>query len=83
LNLGTDEYCAVNDSISWITSELRLSPKLSYSGGSRGWVGDSPFIFLDCRRIRALGWQPTHTIREGIVRTLKYLRGNHWLMEQH
>ena len=80
-NLGTDEYCEVNDSIRWITQQLGISPKLVYSGGERGWVGDSPFIFLDCSRIRALGWKPSLTIREGVVRTLDYLIANQWLLE--
>lgn len=75
-NLGTDEYCEVNDSIRWITDHLGLQPRLTYAGGTRGWVGDSPFIFLDCRKIRALGWKPQLTIREGVLRTLEYLRAN-------
>jgi UDP-glucose 4-epimerase len=80
-NLGTDQYCEVNDSISWITQELGLAPAISYAGGSRGWVGDSPFIFLDCSRIRALGWSARVSIREGVLRTLTYLKNNHWLLE--
>jgi UDP-glucose 4-epimerase len=80
-NLGTDEYCQVNDSIGWITGHLGLSPRLEYTGGERGWIGDSPFIFLDCRRIRSLGWAPKLPIRDGILRTLDYLRANDWLFE--
>ena len=81
-NLGTDEYCEVNDSIGWISEHLGLDPKLSYAGGERGWVGDSPFIFLDCSRIRALGWRPRLTIKEGIIKTLQYLEENKWLLER-
>ena len=33
-NLGTDEYCEVNDSIGWITDRLGVSPKLTYTGGT-------------------------------------------------
>jgi UDP-glucose 4-epimerase len=80
-NLGTDEYCQVNDSIGWISGQLGVSPELRYAGGERGWVGDSPFIFLDCTRIRALGWQPELTIQQGIVRTLEFLRQNPWVLE--
>ena len=80
-NLGTDEYCQVNDSIGWITARLGLSPQLEYTGGDRGWIGDSPFIFLDCSRIRSLGWVPKLTIREGVLRTVDYLRENEWLFE--
>jgi UDP-glucose 4-epimerase len=80
-NLGADEYCEVKDSISWITQHLGLTPKLNCSGGERGWVGDSPFIFLDCRKIRSLGWNPKLSIREGVIRTLNYLQANPWVFE--
>jgi UDP-glucose 4-epimerase len=79
-NLGTDEFCEVNDSISYICGHLGLMPKLVYSGGNRGWIGDSPFIFLDCSRIRALGWTPKLTIREAVVRTVQYLQQNQNLL---
>jgi UDP-glucose 4-epimerase len=80
-NLGTDEYCTVNDSIGWITGALGISPQLTYAGGARGWIGDSPFIFLDCARIRQLGWAPKLSIQQGILRTLEYLRANPWLFD--
>lgn len=81
-NLGTDEYCEVNDSVGWITDHLGLNPVRHYTGGERGWIGDSPFIFLDATKVRALGWKPTLTIREGIIKTLKYLEANSWLTEE-
>jgi UDP-glucose 4-epimerase len=80
-NLGTDEYCEVNQSIGWICDTLGLKPRLEYSGGKRGWIGDSPFIFLNCSKMRALGWKPRLTIREAVVRTVEYLRSNQWLLE--
>jgi UDP-glucose 4-epimerase len=80
LNLGTEECCEVNDSIEWIIRALGVSPILDYTGGDRGWIGDNPFIFLDTTRIRALGWKPKLTIREGILRTLDYLRSNEWVL---
>ncbi|MFA5104270.1 MAG: NAD-dependent epimerase/dehydratase family protein [Candidatus Margulisiibacteriota bacterium] len=75
-NLGTDQYCEVNDSVKWITKKMGLDPELTYSGGSRGWVGDSPFIFLDTSRIKSLGWVPSLKIEEAIIKTLEYLSGN-------
>ncbi len=81
LNLGTDEYCAVTDSIGWITQALGVQPKLVFSGGARGWVGDSPFIFLDCSRMRALGWKPKLAIREAVCRTVQFLQNNPWVLE--
>ena len=81
-NLGTDEYCEINESIRWISAHLGVSPELDYSGGERGWVGDNPFIFLDTRKIRALGWKPKLSIRAGIERTLAWLIENRWVLER-
>ncbi len=81
-NLGANEYCTVNDSIGWITGHLGISPDRTYTGGERGWVGDSPFIFLDTARIRALGWTPRFSIREGVLKTLDWLKENAWVLER-
>ena len=81
-NLGTDEYCEVNDSIRWITSRLRVTPELSYSGGNKGWIGDNPFIYLDTKKVRSLGWKPKYTIEQAVVRTVDYILENEWLLEQ-
>ena len=80
-NLGADEYVQVNDSIGFICSALSLSPHREYTGGQRGWVGDNPFIFLDTRKVRSTGWQPTLTIQQGIHRTLEWLQQNQWVYE--
>jgi UDP-glucose 4-epimerase len=81
-NLGTDEYCQVNDSAGWIAARLGCTPQLSYSGGDRGWIGDNPFIFLDTQRIRALGWQSKLSIREAVDRTVDWLVENQWVFDQ-
>jgi UDP-glucose 4-epimerase len=75
-NLGTDETVEVNDSIAIICQSMNVTPRMEYGGGRRGWPGDSPLIHLDCSRMRALGWTPTLTIREAIVRTLNWLEAN-------
>ena len=73
-NLGVDDYCEVNESIQWICDELELKPQLKYTGGEKGWVGDNPFIFLETKKISKLGWRPKNNIKEGIIKTLKYLK---------
>jgi UDP-glucose 4-epimerase len=80
-NLGVDGYCNINDSIGWICDELQVQPKLEYSGGNRGWIGDNPFIYLDTKKIQSLGWQPKCSIREGVVKTVEYLRANEWVFQ--
>jgi UDP-glucose 4-epimerase len=82
LNLGSDEYCDLDDSINWIAEYLGVNPERNYNGGDRGWIGDIPFIFLDTTRIRALGWKPKLNIRQGIERTVAWLGGNHWVLER-
>jgi len=81
-NLGTDEYVQVNDSVRIICNLLGLKPRLEYSGGNKGWVGDNPFIFLDTTKIRATGWKTTLTIEQSIVRTLQWLQKNPWLFQR-
>ena len=81
-NLGTDEYCQVNDSIRWICEHMSVSPEMTYSGGDRGWIGDNPFIFLDCSKARSLGWKPKLSIREGVVRTVEFLLECRWVLER-
>lgn len=78
-NLGTDEYCEVNDSVGWICKKLGVSPSFTYAGGERGWIGDNPFIYLDTGKVRSLGWTPKATIAEGVVKTVEYLQSNPWV----
>ena len=80
-NLGVDVYCEVDSSIRWICQTLGIQPGLEYTGGDRGWIGDNPFIFLDTRRIRDLGWEPKHTISQGVVKTVEFLKANEWVFE--
>ncbi len=80
-NLGVDGYCQVDDSIGWISQTLGVQPKLEYTGGDRGWIGDNPFIFLDTKKIRSLGWVPKYSINEGVVKTVEFLRNNKWVIE--
>jgi UDP-glucose 4-epimerase len=75
-NLGTDETVVVDDSVALIAGHLGVTPAIEHTGGERGWPGDSPLIHLDCARIRALGWAPTLTIEQAIVRTLDWLEAN-------
>jgi UDP-glucose 4-epimerase len=79
-NLGTDAYCTVDESLGWSCAHLGVNPRRRYAGGERGWVGDSPFIFLDTSKVRSLGWRPKLTIREAVLRTLTYLEAHRELV---
>lgn len=73
-NLGTDETLTVRQSVGLITSALDMEPVIEYSGGTQGWIGDSPLIRLDTSRIRGLGWSPRLSIRDAVLRTVEWLR---------
>jgi UDP-glucose 4-epimerase len=79
-NLGVEDYCEVNDSIGWICEALGVRPEIEYAGGERGWIGDNPFIFLDTTKIRSLGWRQKLGIRDGVLRTVEFLRTNEWVL---
>jgi UDP-glucose 4-epimerase len=76
LNIGHSDWLTVTDSVSIICRALGVSPALSFTGGDRGWVGDSPKILLDTARLRGLGWSPSIALPEAIVQTLQFLEAN-------
>jgi UDP-glucose 4-epimerase len=80
-NLGTDEVTDVDRSIAAISRHMGVEPEISYVGGTRGWVGDSPLIHLDCARLRALGWRPKLSIDEAVQQTLRWFDYNPWVFE--
>lgn len=81
-NLGTPEYVQVKNSIGYICQHLGLQPRLEFTGGERGWVGDNPFIFLETKKVQATAWKTELTIQQGIIRTLQWLQQNQWVYEQ-
>ncbi|PWU14577.1 MAG: nucleoside-diphosphate sugar epimerase [Bdellovibrio sp.] len=80
-NVGPDEYLNVDQSLDVLCKIMRVSPRRAYSGGERGWIGDSPFIFLDCQKLRGLGWRPRLSIVESVERTARFLLANEWLVK--
>ena len=81
-NLGTPEYVQVKNSIGYICQHLGLQPRLEFTGGERGWVGDNPFIFLETKKVQSTDWKTELTIQQGIIRTLQWLQQNKWVYEQ-
>ena len=80
-NLGTNEYLTVKDSIKVICKTNNLKPKIKFLGGKRGWIGDSPFIYLDCKKIRSLGWKPKFSIKESLIHTTRFISNNKWIFK--
>lgn len=82
LNIGHADWLSVTESIAVICRQLGASPALSFTGGDRGWVGDSPKILLDTSRLRQLGWAPSVALPDAIVETLQFLETNPYCGER-
>jgi len=82
LNLGHVQYLDVRSLADIVVDEMGLK-KVDYrfSGGPRGWPGDSPFVHLDISRMQRLGFQPQIGIEEGVRRTARYLLDNPWILK--
>ena len=82
INLGHVEFMNVKDLADLVCEEMGLRDvAYRFTGGPRGWLGDSPFVLLDISKIQETGFQPQISIEEGIRRTVRYLLGNRWLLE--
>ena len=81
-NLGTDATVTVNESVATICNHLGLNPELEYSGGTRGWIGDSPLIHLDTSRIQSIGWSPTVSIQDALRKTVDWLISNDYVFAE-
>jgi UDP-glucose 4-epimerase len=81
-NIGHLEWIEVNESVAIICKELGLSPKLEYTGGDRGWVGDAPKLLLDTSKLRGLGWAPEISARAAVVDTLQFLKNNPYTLRR-
>jgi UDP-glucose 4-epimerase len=82
LNLGHEECMNVKELAEIVCEEMGLRDvRFRYTGGVRGWLGDSPFVHLDISRMKAAGFSPQISIETGIRRTVRYLLENPWLLD--
>ena len=79
-NLGNSYMIGLEESIPIITNYMKVNPKIIWSENEVGWIGDSKYNHLDITKIQDLGWKPKYTIQESILRTLKWLDENQWIL---
>lgn len=65
-NIGSEDWISVTDIADILTREMNLTPKFTYTGGSRGWIGDVPKMQLDISRLKSLGFIPELSSRESV-----------------
>ncbi|MFC1834819.1 NAD-dependent epimerase/dehydratase family protein [Thermodesulfobacteriota bacterium] len=82
INLGHENCLSVKEVAGIICDEMGLKDvEFHYTGGSRGWLGDSPFVHLDITKVKDAGFRPEVSIEDGLRRTVRYLLANTWLLE--
>ena len=81
-HLGVPEFCLVRESARWICDEMGVTPQIQFGTGSRGWIGDSPFVFLDVRKAMGTGWSPEHSIEASVRQTVRWLLDNQWIFDR-
>ncbi len=76
-NIGQTEFIEVKGVADIITDEMGLdNVEYNFTGGERGWVGDSPLVHLDVSKLMAYGWKPQVNIEETVRRTVRWLLEN-------
>ena len=69
-NIGNNTRSDVTFIAKEITKKFS-SIKLVYSGGNVGWVGDVPNFKYNMDKLLALGWKPTLTSNEAVIKTIE------------
>ena len=81
-NLGQSDTITIKDSLSIITSQMKVKPQINFGLSSQGWIGDIPMILLDISKAKSLGWYPKIGIAEAIFDTTNWLIENDWVFGQ-
>ncbi|MFH0823902.1 MAG: NAD-dependent epimerase/dehydratase family protein, partial [Pseudomonadota bacterium] len=81
INLGHESYVTVREAADIVCEEMGLrNVAYEFTGGIRGWVGDSPLVHLDISKIKRVGFSPRISVQDGIRRTVRYLLANGWVL---
>jgi UDP-glucose 4-epimerase len=76
-NIGSDDSITVMqiakiviDQLSLKNENVKTEFKNSFKDG-RGWKGDIPDLWLDCSKLKGIGWKPKYSSRDAVLRTCK------------
>ena len=72
-NLAVPDRTTVEQIANWCMEALEIpvdSCEKRYTGGSRGWRGDVPFVNLDTAKMKNLGWGPSLHSNEAVKRAI-------------
>ncbi len=72
-NIGVDTATKVSTIARIVTEEMGISPKILYTGGDRGWIGDVPKFNYCLDKIKKLGWEAKITSDEAVRKAAMYI----------
>jgi len=75
-NLGNTMTITIGQLAKIVCDEANYDPKIKYTGGDRGWVGDTPHTIINIDKVLNTGWKPKYTCEESIRRTVRWLLEN-------
>jgi len=73
-NLGNHDTIHVKELADIVCDEMGLHPSFSYTGGDRGWKGDTPYTILSIEKALDTGWEPRYNCEEAIRRTVRWFK---------
>lgn len=65
-HLGSNTSTSVNQIANIIIDAMNINPKIEYTGGNIGWVGDVNRFAYNLDKINLLGWYPKHQSNEAV-----------------
>ena len=69
-NVGSGEACSTRHLLACLNELMKIQPRIRWSGTNR--PGDPQRFLANVDRLRALGWRPMVSLREGLQRTLAW-----------
>ena len=66
-NLGCNDQIDITSIARILVKKMDLKDvAFKFTGGSRGWPGDVPQMFLDVNKLNKLGWKAKHSSRQAV-----------------
>jgi UDP-glucose 4-epimerase len=75
-NLGSESTTRVSEIARIVLEETgNTYTKIRYTGGTRGWPGDQPCVYMSVDKMRKLGWSAKHTSTQAVRTAVKRYLG--------
>ena len=76
-NIANEDTITVNHVAHIVCNELGIIPIFHFTGGDRGWPGDTPYYSLNISKAKSMGWSPTLNSYDAIAKTVGWLNNVH------